>query len=794
MNLLQPFGRRDLPSEVLGDLAFIGVDERRPANQLPPGYASRAKNLRFRNGKAEPRKGVRICPWMKDDGRTPFTEVYGAVVFADPNQAGDWIVIAADGGVWKTRPNMAATAVPLPATVSLTRDTFSQFVPCTDNGDSVLVLLRGDEEAPLVCVDLDIGFVSVPTVDVTLTSITAGFTLTSLTSASTTATATKASHGLTTGDVVTIAGATQTEYNGTYTVTVVDNNTFTYTFAGSGTTPATGTIVCRLTTATVTRAAHGYSTSTVLVIEGATPTEFNGTYTITVTGTDTFTYEFAGSTSLSASGTLTARLAGHRDMPNSRFGVNHLNRLLLIEGRDEVGASDLLAYQDFLAMVDQFRINTGQSDRLERIQPLIGNRLLMFKTQSVLEVQNVGADLSAAVGPLYVTNKYGLAAPHGCALNGANCYWITGEPAVASLRLTELNETQDTDVRLSDSLSQTFGRINPLAIPGIVLEVWDGKLYVALPLDDASAQGDSIVSQGGRWEDGPYFDTEVVPNRANWYEKGNSDSLVYTLENGDGATLTTSGWFTPATGSGLVYGTFLSTWTGHIATRSTQQTNNAIAVYDFLNQAWCGVDEADGVYAVKAFLKTAYQGRQRLFLIGTDGVLRLMEEGFEDEVFDEDGDIVVQPIETRLVTRAYQGRDRQRSLSAAVLLRTWNPNFTIKTVRQDYNRTETIQPEVTRSRTQYDQHDATAWDATNVNDDHGNPGRFDYSVTLPAAGFYLGSGVNFDAHQTSTERVPLSDIGNWWQLEITNTTGRCEVLQCALETQDHERRSGGEVN
>lgn len=67
--------------------------------------------------------------------------------------------------------------------------------------------------------------------------------ITSITSSSTTATVTTAAanHGLVDGDLVRIAGATQTEYNGDYYVTVTGANTFTYTFAGSVTSPATGT-------------------------------------------------------------------------------------------------------------------------------------------------------------------------------------------------------------------------------------------------------------------------------------------------------------------------------------------------------------------------------------------------------------------------------------------------------------------------------------------------------------------------------------------------------------------------
>ena len=67
--------------------------------------------------------------------------------------------------------------------------------------------------------------------------------VTSITRTSTTATVTTAeNHGLATGVSVTITGATESEYNGTYVITVTGVNTFTYTVSGSPATPATGTI------------------------------------------------------------------------------------------------------------------------------------------------------------------------------------------------------------------------------------------------------------------------------------------------------------------------------------------------------------------------------------------------------------------------------------------------------------------------------------------------------------------------------------------------------------------------
>ena len=79
---------------------------------------------------------------------------------------------------------------------------------------------------------------------------TRDFPLSSLTSVSTTATGTRAQHGVPVGAAsVTIEGADQDEYNGTFVATVVDEDTFTYVFAGSATTPATGFIMASFTAA-----------------------------------------------------------------------------------------------------------------------------------------------------------------------------------------------------------------------------------------------------------------------------------------------------------------------------------------------------------------------------------------------------------------------------------------------------------------------------------------------------------------------------------------------------------------
>lgn len=70
-------------------------------------------------------------------------------------------------------------------------------------------------------------------------------TTVTITRSSQTATVTHTSHGKSTGEYVTIRGANQAEYNGTWQITNTGANTYTYTVAGSPATPATGTITSR---------------------------------------------------------------------------------------------------------------------------------------------------------------------------------------------------------------------------------------------------------------------------------------------------------------------------------------------------------------------------------------------------------------------------------------------------------------------------------------------------------------------------------------------------------------------
>ena len=124
----------------------------------------------------------------------------------------------------------------------------------------------------------------------------------------TTVTVNATAHGLTTGDQVDMSFIVTTRTAGTYTVTVVDANTFTYTApndvpALSGTYSQTGTAV------SVSLNGHGFTSGNQVSMDITSGTGVDGAYEVTVTNANAFTYTAA--TSLTTSGNCTAALVSN---------------------------------------------------------------------------------------------------------------------------------------------------------------------------------------------------------------------------------------------------------------------------------------------------------------------------------------------------------------------------------------------------------------------------------------------------------------------------------------------------
>jgi len=95
-------------------------------------------------------------------------------------------------------------------------------------------------------------------------------------------------------------------------VSATDPTQFTYTLGTALGVTATGRITATSNTATATASAHGLSTGNAVTIAGATPSGYNGVYLITVVDANTFTYTLSTALSTAASGSITASIGGGR--------------------------------------------------------------------------------------------------------------------------------------------------------------------------------------------------------------------------------------------------------------------------------------------------------------------------------------------------------------------------------------------------------------------------------------------------------------------------------------------------
>ena len=248
--------------------------------------------------------------------------------------------------------------------------------------------------------------------------------------------------------------------------------------------------------------------------------------------------------------------------------------------------------------------------------------------------------------------------------------------------------------------------------------------------------------------------------------------------------------------------------------------NNALLVYDFLNQAWVSHDDGTAIKP-KEFFVAEYNNAQRLFYIGTDGFINLVEENYEgDEVADlskPDG-LKNEDISSYLLTRGYgqPSVDHKSYRTATVNIKTWNPQYTIKAKPDGVEEGQTLCTDRTKSRTDYYRpFDATPFEVSNKNSDIDTPYREDYSVELDVpvdsvlteadeplitqsselivqessvSGFDLGSGVQLDRMQETMEPFALTPrMGRYTQLEITNTQGRIELTQANLTSNQGDR-------
>lgn len=154
-------------------------------------------------------------------------------------------------------------------------------------------------------------------------------------------------HGLVTGDEVTIYGASGSNYNGNFKVTVSSPDTFYYTPVAL---PSPS------------------SQSDILGIKSKPPIKWDGV-----------TYSSAGVSAVPQ----TTISGASANPPPGDFGIYHQGRLLIDYRKDRIALSDIYDTTTFDLTLNNFRVNTGANDEIISFLPWINDGFLVLQKRSI---------------------------------------------------------------------------------------------------------------------------------------------------------------------------------------------------------------------------------------------------------------------------------------------------------------------------------------------------------------------------------------------------------------------------
>lgn len=176
-------------------------------------------------------------------------------------------------------------------------------------------------------------------------------------------------------------------------------------------------------------------------------------------------------------------LPGFSSIPQSNQATYYQNRLWVVNGKDEIAASDVLVFTEYDNIANSFNLNTGSGDYVVASYPFGTNSLVVFKHSSSLLLANVEGSLSDVTSTEIIRNL-GLIGINAVTSVGPDLVYMS-DRNVTSIKLNLQNELQASTEPLSRNIASILKRINWEFGYKIALAYWDNKLYVSLPLDNS---------------------------------------------------------------------------------------------------------------------------------------------------------------------------------------------------------------------------------------------------------------------------------------------------------------------
>lgn len=220
----------------------------------------------------------------------------------------------------------------------------------------------------------------------------------------------------------------------------------------------------------------------------------------------------------------TGGIPGFASIPESNQATYCQNRLWVVNGKDNIAASDVLDFTAYDEIANDFNLNTGSSDYIVTSYPFGDNGLVVFKKKSSIMLQNVQGSLED-VTATEVTRQLGIIGINAVAAVGPDLVYMTDRD-ITTIRLNLQNNLQAATEPLSRNIKGIIARVNWTESYRASMAYWDNKLYVALPLDNSTTINTILVYN---------FITQQWWGEWNFADALNMDILGFVTGNYNGA-------------------------------------------------------------------------------------------------------------------------------------------------------------------------------------------------------------------------------------------------------------------
>ena len=184
--------------------------------------------------------------------------------------------------------------------------------------------------------------------------------------------------------------------------------------------------------------------------------------------------------------------ATFNSIPRSNQATYYQNRLWVINGKDNIAASDVLAFTDYDPLANEISTSTGNSDYILETFPFGQNSLIAFKNKSIILLQNVEGSLSD-VTTTEITRQVGLVGINAVVSVGPDLAYVSyGNVNLLTLTSTN-NSMQHKTLPLSARVRKIMSRVNWAYGYKISMGYWSNKLYISLPLDNSEVCNSVVV-------------------------------------------------------------------------------------------------------------------------------------------------------------------------------------------------------------------------------------------------------------------------------------------------------------